>query len=172
MNAIKFLSLTAFSLLSLGFSEPLRAQECFEVGDNSYTCTEDSITASHLRNGGATAIDAAQCGPDAGVYVCERDASFGFGNHAYLWDARTDQACGTSGISGSGNANGYEAGPSVDSCNFVPLSEGREDQIMNYCQANANNGLWVPGINDCHNAAADSVESSGSTYPGTPNGRF
>ena len=112
------------------------------------------------------------CGSNAGVWVCNRKTDVGVGNHSYTWDARTRQACGTQGSSGASGTNRSEAGPLQDSCNFVPFSEGREDKILNHCKKNANNGVWIPGINDCHNAAQDSVEESGLKYPGAPGGRF
>ena len=112
------------------------------------------------------------CGSNAGVWVCNRKTDVGVGNHSYIWDARTRQACGTQGSSGASGTNRSEAGPLQDSCNFVPFSEGIEDKIFNHCNKNANNGVWVPGINDCHNAAQDSVEQSGLKYPGAPGGRL
>jgi hypothetical protein len=113
------------------------------------------------------------CGPNSGIFVCNRPTESGVGNHTYLWDARNSQACGTSQFSTSeGDVNRSEAGPKTDSCNFVPLSEGRENEVMNQCKEHADDGIWVPYINDCHNAARESVESNGLSYPGSPGGRI
>lgn len=51
-------------------------------------------------------------------------------------------------------------------------SSGKEKEIMDFMRKNQNNGIWFPGINDCHNAVQDAVENSGLTYPGTPGGRL
>jgi hypothetical protein len=122
----------------------------------------------------ALAVQAQEmCGPDSGVYVCGRETQFGVGNHSYLWNAQNGEACGRSQVSGApGNVSRYESGPGADSCNFVPLSEGREADIMNYCKNHANEGQWVPFTNDCHNSTSDSVTNNGLSYPGTPGGRI
>ena len=75
------------------------------------------------------------------------------------------------GSSGSGAAVN-EKGPIQDSCNVVENSKGKEKEIMDFMKKNENNGLWVPYINDCHNAVQDAVEHSGLVYPGAPGGRF
>jgi len=122
----------------------------------------------------ALAQEPLTCGPDSGVWSCTRDTQSDLmpGNHNYLWDARNAQSCGTSGNSGSGNTGLFELGPAGDSCNFVPFSEGKEDEVMQHCQENANNGVWVPFFNDCHNAVKDSVENSGLVNPDVPGGRL
>ena len=43
---------------------------------------------------------------------------------------------------------------------------------MDFMRNNQNNGMWFPGINDCHNAVQNAVENSGLKYPGAPGGRF
>lgn len=78
---------------------------------------------------------------------------------------------GMQGSSGSGNHT-IEKGPSVDPCAEVENSTGKEDEIMDFLRKNADNGLWAPRFNDCHNAAQDAVESQGLVYPGAPGGRL
>lgn len=82
----------------------------------------------------------------------------------------TNKAEGMRGSSGFG-AEVNEDGPSVDSCNLVEGSGGKEKEIMDYMRANQNNGMWFPGVNDCHNAVEDAVENSSLIYPGAPGGR-
>ncbi len=92
------------------------------------------------------------------------------GNHAYPWDTTTNTAEGMRG-SGSG-ADVSEDGPSVDACNAVEGSKGKEKEIMGFMRENQNNGVWFPLINDCHNAVQDAVEASGLKYPGAIVGRL
>jgi hypothetical protein len=143
----------------------------FLLGIASILSSPISVNANGLidlesNNSGQT------CNSQRGVWVCNREAQGMPGNHSYVWDGRMGESCGMGGMSGYGTYNNPEKGPRGDSCNFVPLSEGQEDQIMNHCRANANNGLWVPAINDCHNAAEDSVTESDLDYPGAPGGRL
>lgn len=112
------------------------------------------------------------CGSNTGVWVCNRETDAGVGNHSYIWDARTGEACGMAGSPWASRTDKPEAGPLKDSCNFVPSSEGKEDKVLKHCRKNANNGVWVLGINDCHNAVQDSVKQGGLKYPGAPGGRF
>ncbi len=93
------------------------------------------------------------------------------GNHAYPWDTTTNTAEGMRGSSGKG-ADAKEKGPSADSCNVVEGSKGKEKEIMDFMRENQNNGVWVPFVNDCHNAVQDAVESAGLKFPGAPGGRF
>ena len=107
------------------------------------------------------------------ILVCSR-AVQGFpfvGNHAYPWDTTTDTAAGMRGSSGSG-ARANEDGPSQDSCNEVEGSKGKEKEIMDYMSEHQNDGIWFPGINDCHNAVMDAIANSGLKYPGAPGGRL
>jgi RHS repeat-associated protein len=106
------------------------------------------------------------------VLICNRPTSWGVGNHAYAWDTRGEgEGYGTQGSSKSGDHTA-EQGPSQDACIAVEDSEGHEDEIMDFLRENADNGIWVPFINDCHNAVQDAVEASGRQYPGAPGGRF
>ncbi len=109
------------------------------------------------------------------VLVCNRkvDGFPFFGNHAYPWDTTTNTAEGMRGSSGSG-ADSNEKGPGADgdSCNEVEGSKGKEQDIMDFMRQNQNNGMWIPLVNDCHNAVQDAVENTGLEYPGAPGGRF
>jgi len=107
------------------------------------------------------------------IMVCSRKVNgFPFvGNHAYPWDTTTNTAEGMRGSSGSG-ADAKEKGPSADSCSAVKSSKGKEKDIMDFMRKNQNNGMWFPGVNDCHNAVQDAVEASGLKYPGAPGGRL
>lgn len=101
------------------------------------------------------------------------------GNHAYFWDDRDAESCGMSSFSGSGGPGDEECGgvPGCgedgpwnpvtgegDCCVSIPNSGGAEDEIMNCCKNNANNGIWFPWINDCHNT----IKKCGSTGGGFP----
>ncbi len=105
--------------------------------------------------------------------VCNRPTSLGVGNHAYGWDTRGEgEGYGMQGSSTGWDDHTMEQGPNQDICNPVEGSKGREDEIMDYLRENADNGIWIPFINDCHNAVQDAVEASGLHYPGAPGGRF
>ena len=110
--------------------------------------------------------------------VCNRKATGVVGalggNHAYLWDTTADngqgEGYGMQGSSGSG-AHTKEAGPATDACAKVEGSAGKEADMMNFMRENADNGMWFPCINDCHNAVKDAVGSQNLAYPGAPGGR-
>ncbi|GFE81307.1 hypothetical protein GCM10011487_33070 [Steroidobacter agaridevorans] len=108
------------------------------------------------------------------IWLCNRKVSGfpGFGNHGYLWNDKSNASCGMQGSFGFGPTGDKEKGPSVDFCVKVDGSDGLEDQVMSCCKKNANNGLWFPGFNDCHNAANDCIKSAGLTSPGSPGGRL
>ena len=54
----------------------------------------------------------------------------------------------------------------------MPKSDGLEDEIMGCCMRSANEGPWIIGIHDCHNAANRCIEEAGLTNPGAPGDRF
>ena len=113
-------------------------------------------------------------GPSEGIWICNRAVS-GFplvGNHAYLWNAKTKKACSMRGSSGIGSNSEIERGPGKDTCYLVSGCKGREDLVMNCCQKEANSGMWIPGANDCHNAANYCLKQNGLDDPGAPGGRF
>ena len=108
------------------------------------------------------------------IFVCNRKVS-GFpyiGNHAYAWDSSTNTSDSMRGSSRKGLDGSGEKGPSGDSCNVVEGSKGKEKEIMDFLAKNKNNGVWIPMLNDCHNAVKDAVKNSDVSYPGAPGGRF
>jgi len=109
------------------------------------------------------------------VFVCNRKSDLGMGNHAYAYDATTGESYGMQGSSTSWEGHTREKGPSGengDSCEPVEGSKGHEEEVMDFLRKNADNGIWFPLLNDCHNAIKDAVEAIGLDYPGAPGGRF
>ena len=125
------------------------------------------------------------------VWLCTRPVdSFPYvGVHAYLWDDRdtfddnennpANHSCGNEGSCGHGSSGndtsnpgdvGPDSGEPGVHCAAVPGSDGNEDAIMDNCRQHANDGMWVPGINDCHNRADKCLKDSGYTPP--PHSRF
>lgn len=92
-----------------------------------------------------------------GVQVCNRkvDGWLGVGNHTYLWDNRTGESCGR------GPNNGKEDGPTQDDCMPVSGSVGHEDEIMALCSELRDDGIFFPGINDCHTTVDSTLERAG-----------
>lgn len=43
--------------------------------------------------------------------------------------------------------------------------------LMKCCQITADDGPWIPFLNDCHDAVRRCTEILGLTYPGAPGGR-
>jgi RHS repeat-associated protein len=113
------------------------------------------------------------------IFVCGRGVQgFPFvGNHAYTWDSTTNSAEGMRGSSGRGQASNEKGpqrsdNPDGDTCNKVEGSSGKEAQVMDFMRQNANNGIWFPFVNDCHNAINDALKNAGLENPGAPGGRF
>ena len=110
------------------------------------------------------------------IYVCARETSWGVGNHAYLWNDQTNEGYGMQGSRWRSmvlwNNHTPESGPQTDSCNAVQNSEGKENQIMQFVKQNADNGIWIPFIHDCHNAVENTIESFDLEFPGVPGGRL
>jgi len=112
------------------------------------------------------------------IWICNRDAeglvgSVG-GNHAYVWDDRPGGgSCGMRGSSGGGNnSSPNDKGPyGGGHCRKVQGSDGKENEIMRCCRETANNGIWFPPANDCHEAADDCIKGAGLKNPGAPGGR-
>jgi len=48
-------------------------------------------------------------------------------------------------------------------CTRVPNSIGKEDAAINCCRDpnKSNNGIWFPGLNDCHNPLDDCLNEAG-----------
>jgi RHS repeat-associated protein len=120
------------------------------------------------------------------IYLCTVPTSsfptLGIGRHAYLWDDRKDTAngqreCGQESSSGSGGNTSGNTGP-IDGnsdgvkegtvCVAVEDSGGKEDDVMSCCRKNANKGIWIPFIRDCHNKAQDCLKSNGLKAPDNP----
>jgi len=83
-------------------------------------------------------------------------------------------SCGMRGSSGSGdNSSPKDIPPNEkqSNCNKVPNSDGKEEQLMDCCFSKANEGPWIPGIHDCHNAADKCIKEAGLENPGVPGGR-
>lgn len=113
------------------------------------------------------------------IWLCSRSAHGMPGNHAYLWDDRGNgRSCGRSTSAGHAPGAGEvmpgtgEAGPPTDTCTRVAGSDGWEDAIMGCCTRNANNGTWLPFVNDCQNAAHQCLEGVVPEPPPVPSGRF
>lgn len=113
------------------------------------------------------------------IWLCSRAANNMPGNHAYLWDDRGGgRSCGKARSSGHAPGRGYEptganeSGPPTDACARISESEGWEDAIMGCCTRNANNGTWLPFVNDCQNAARQCLEGIVIDPPPIPGGRF
>lgn len=73
-------------------------------------------------------------------------------------------SCGMRGSSGSGGNSGppNDIGPfDGGHCRKVPGSDGKENEIMWCCKETANKGIWVPPVNDCHEAADDCIKGAG-----------
>ena len=110
------------------------------------------------------------------IWVCSRKVQgFPFvGNHGYLWDDTGKNApCGKRGSScfrQNPNDSNNDKGPGEDDCTPVDGSDGKEDDVMQCCQEKANGGVWLPGLNDCHNLVNRCLKKSGLTPP--PHPRF
>lgn len=105
------------------------------------------------------------------IYVCVRPTLISgyILNHAYFWDSTTGTSCGRDHFSAGGSAGDTgENGPSTDSCQKVPGSDGMESAVMQCCRNNANNGTFVPFKNDCHNSVKNCLSSNGLSDPGAP----
>jgi len=76
------------------------------------------------------------------------------------------------GSSSGSEQDSNEEGPEGNSCNKVEGSAGKESQVMDFMKENANNGIWFPFINDCHNAIDDALSNAGLKNPGAPGGRL
>jgi len=118
------------------------------------------------------------------LWVCTSPAFGIIGvNHAYMWDDRPgippkDRECSMQSSSGKGGTHdGGAIGPSPISaqifdtwygppdsgvtCKKIPNSDGKEDDAKNCCRGKANNGIWFPGLNDCHNPLDKCLEDAG-----------
>jgi len=55
--------------------------------------------------------------------------------------------------------------PTGDCCEQVAGSTGLEDDVMRCMKEHANDGIWFPWINDCHNSAVDCLAASNLSFP-------
>jgi uncharacterized protein RhaS with RHS repeats len=107
------------------------------------------------------------------IFICSRPRN-GFpwaGRHAYAWDSTTNTSDGMGSSSGS-DTDSDEAGPSGDECNLVEDSKGKEPFVMDFLREHRNDGPWIPGVHDCHNALDRALRNSGLKNPGAPFGRI
>jgi RHS repeat-associated protein len=107
------------------------------------------------------------------LMACTRHvAGFPFvGNHEYLYDSSTGQSCSKRGSSCYQAPPGdpkHDQGPSGDSCVPVGGTPQQQQAAMTCCQAGANSGVWVPGINDCHSIVNRCLSKNGITPPKSP----
>jgi hypothetical protein len=123
------------------------------------------------------------------IWVCSVETSgfpfYGLGTHAYFWDDRTGtpankRECGKEGSLGYGGNSSGNIGPSSGEtanpwdgngsrgqtrCFPVDGSDGKEDAVMGCCRKTANNGIFFPWINDCHNSVNDCLGNNGLKSP-------
>jgi RHS repeat-associated protein len=102
------------------------------------------------------------------IWICNRKTRWGVGNHAYFWDDRNGACCGMKSTKNC-SEKGKDGG---DDCRVVHGSKGREDELLKCCKDTADQGPWVPPINDCHEALDDCLEKEGLQNPGAPGGRL
>jgi RHS repeat-associated protein len=103
------------------------------------------------------------------IRICNRGAQLWIpnANHSYFYDTRNHRTCGrgiNSGIENPGAPGTF--------CVDVPGSDGHEDSIMKCCNKTADQGMWFPGINDCHNSLDRCLKGEGIANPGAPGGRM
>ena len=114
------------------------------------------------------------------LYVCTRhvEGAPWIGNHVYLWDSQGNggqgQSCGRQGKCGKGpNSNNNDTGPNTPGQNCHLVAGATPSQIqaaMQCCSQTANNGIWFPWVNDCHNSINRCLKKAG--LPKQPNPRF
>ena len=101
------------------------------------------------------------------IWYCIKEKSFGITpgiHHAYMWDDTKNQSCGMDNILGMKRhpedeyPDGRQPGPTKDKCTKIKCSVGREKCMMNYCKKMANKTIWIPFINDCHNAVQNAAK--------------
>ena len=111
--------------------------------------------------------------PAKGVMVCNRKTKGDFGNHSYIWSIERQEGYAMQKVLfGYFGERTTEVGPQHDCCVYVHGSAEFEDEIWSHVVANADNGIFLPGVNDCHNSVVDAVKSVGLSYEGSPGGRF
>jgi RHS repeat-associated protein len=109
------------------------------------------------------------------LWVCDRPTHGPMpGNHSYLWNPATGENEARGGNSSGGGEGQSEEDPrgNDDSCQPVPGTEGKEDEILDDLNETANEGPWIPFANDCHNSINRSLERHDVPPVPSPNGRF
>ena len=125
------------------------------------------------------------------IYVYSRKTDWGVGNHSYFYDNSPPpggcHSCGTSGSSGGGWSgssgsssgssssckipnpcpDGNEGGPNDPKSHCIPIPGGGES-IMDCCKQNANNGIYCPGLHDCHTSLNNCLKKNGLKPPHNP----
>jgi len=119
------------------------------------------------------------------LYVCNRKTSWNVGNHAFIYDTESKQIAEMSGSFGM-NLKGEpvkilkeaeidmatKLPKDAAECKVVPGSKGKEKEVIDWMKENANKGIWVPLINDCHNKVDKALKHANLENPGVPGGRF
>lgn len=90
----------------------------------------------------------------------------GVSNHAFFYDTRNGQNCDRGDQSEKENPSLPGTG-----CVDVPSSDGREDDVMACCRKTRNQGIWFPGVNDCHNSIERCLQQSNLPLIDAPAGR-
>ena len=92
------------------------------------------------------------------------------GNHAYLYSSTEDEAAGMGASSGKPSSTNEE--PYKDPTNIVENPNGvSERDVLDHMKDTMNDGIWFPGLNDCHEAIDDTCKEFGLKNPGAPGGR-
>jgi RHS repeat-associated protein len=111
------------------------------------------------------------------LYYCTVPTSsfptFGIGRHGYLWNDATGDECGQESSCGSGTTKSDNGGPGPNDtkpdrsgrvCTPIEGTEGTDPanaDLMAWCHQHANDGVWIPGAHDCHNAVNKCLNHGG-----------
>lgn len=99
------------------------------------------------------------------IWVCIRKTACLIGNHKYLYDDRAGANPRSCGRPAPDPQRDLPPGSEGTACVPVPGSEGHEQEIMDYCRDHANDGMYFPLVNDCHDAADAACRAAGLTPP-------
>ncbi len=97
------------------------------------------------------------------IEICKKPADFGIGNHVFFWDPVKKKGCGRTAKSGSSGKDSAhtEKHRKGSVCKDVPGSDGHEKCLMDNCEQHANDGIWLPVFNDCHNSLTRALKKCG-----------
>jgi RHS repeat-associated protein len=107
------------------------------------------------------------------IQICSRGGwqnilpNGGFANHAYFLDPRNGRNCGRGPQSGKENPSS----PGTV-CVDVPGSDGREDDVLKCCDKTRNQGVFFPGVNDCHTSIQRCLQDNKLPLTAAPGGRW